>query len=112
LLVAGYLLRPYYKISKIYATPSWCLYSSAICCLLFSLLYWFIDLKKYTRWTSFFKPAAVNPLLTYLLPDIVFMFQLWLGFSLVPAFFHQGIPGILWSALYAAIIMWIVKFLN
>jgi len=112
LLIAGYFLRPYYKISKIYATPTWCFYSAAICSILFSLFYWLIDIKKYSRWTSFFRPAGSNPLLTYLLPDIVYMLQMWLAFSLVSDYFHQGIPGILWSAFYAVVIMWIVKGLN
>src|SRR5436190_1336679 len=62
-MMAGYLLRPYYTISKIYATPTWCLYSVAICTVLFSLLYWLTDVKKWDRWTGFFQPAASNPLL-------------------------------------------------
>jgi len=112
LLVAGYFLRPYYKISKIYATPTWCLYCSAICCIIYSALYWLVDLKGYRRWTGFFHPAGSNPLLTYIIPYIVFALEMYFGFSLVSEYFHQGIPGILWSAFYAVAVMGIVIGLN
>ena len=38
-VVAGALLRPAYTISKIYASPTWCLYSAAICIALFAALH-------------------------------------------------------------------------
>src|SRR6185295_4674349 len=58
LFIAGYFLRPWFKISKIYATPTWCLYSAGFCTIIFSFLYWLIDRKKIMGWTNFFKPAA------------------------------------------------------
>ena len=85
LFVAGYFLRPYFKISKIYATPTWCLYSAAFCTFLFIFLYWLIDLEKIQKWTVFFKPAGSNPLLTYIIPDIVYYLTALLAFpNLVP----------------------------
>jgi predicted acyltransferase len=112
LFIAGFLLRPYYKISKVYATPTWSLYSAAICCVIFSMLYWIIDIRKWNRWTNFFRPAASNPLLTYIIPDILFSLTMFLHFSLFPSSLRYGIPGILWSAFYAVGIMWIAKGLN
>ena len=84
LSLTGYLLRPYFKISKIYATPTWCLYSAAFCTFIFAFLYWLIDIKKVLKWTSFFKPAAANPLLTYIIPDIIYYLTALLGISLFP----------------------------
>ena len=110
--VAGYLLRPYYTISKIYATPTWCLYSVAICTVLFSILYWLTDILKYDKWTKFFQPAASNALLVYILPAIIMYLQIWLGLRLMPAEFHQGILGIAWSLCYAVIIMLLAMGLN
>lgn len=110
--VAGYLLRPYYAISKIYATPTWCLYSVAICTVLFSVLYWLTDILKYDRWTNFFQPAAANPLLVYILPGIIMYLQMWLGLYFMPAEFHRGITGIAWSLCYAVIIMFLAMGLN
>lgn len=112
LFIAGYILRPYYKISKIYATPSWCLYCAAICTVLYAFLYWLIDLKKIQKWTTFFKPAASNPLLTYILPDIIYYLTALLGISLYPQSFDDGVPGMLWSAFYAVAVMGIVILLN
>ncbi len=111
LLISGYLLRPYYQISKIHATPTWCLYSAAICCFIFSALYWIIDLKKINRWTAFFKPAAANPLLTYIIPTIVYAIIYYFAISL-PAILHQGSIGILYSVAYAIFIMTLVIGLN
>jgi hypothetical protein len=112
LFIAGYLLRPYYKISKIYATPSWCLYSAAFCTLAFSFLYWITDRKKIQTWTVFFKPAASNPLLTYIIPDIIFYLTALAGISLFPRSLKYGWPGIAWSAFFAVAVMGIVILLN
>jgi heparan-alpha-glucosaminide N-acetyltransferase len=112
LFAAGYLLRPYFQISKIYATPTWCLYSAAFCTLIFSFLYWLIDGKKILGWTNFFKPAASNPLLTYIIPDIIYYLTALLGIVIVPHFVRSGWPGIVWSAFFAIAVMGIVILLN
>ena len=110
--IAGYFLRPYFKISKIYATPTWCLYSAAFCAIIFSFLYWLIDKKRIMGWTNFFKPAASNPLLTYIIPDIIYYVTALLGIVIVPHFLRSGWPGILWSAFFAVAVMGIVILLN
>jgi predicted acyltransferase len=112
LFVAGYFLRPGFKISKIYATPTWCLYSAAFCTLLFAFLYYLIDRKKIHGWTSFFKPAACNSLLTYIIPDIIYYLAALTGIVLVPQIFRSGWPGIVWSAFFAVAVMGIVILLN
>ena len=110
--VSGYLIRPYYFISKIHATPTWCLYCSAICIAVFSILYWFTDIKKRYKWTAFFQPAASNALLVYILPNIIYYTQALFGWHFMPAIFHQGLLGIAWSALYAVAIMLLAFGLN
>jgi predicted acyltransferase len=112
LFIAGYFLRPYYKISKIYATPTWCLYSAAFCTILFAFLYWLIDKKRIKNWTSFFKPAASNPLLTYIIPDIIYYLTALMGIALFPGSLRYGLPGILWSAFFAVAVMGVVILLN
>jgi heparan-alpha-glucosaminide N-acetyltransferase len=111
-IIAGYVFRPYYTISKIYATPAWCLYSVAICTVFFSLLYWLTDVKKMDRWTAFFQPAASNPLLVYILPGIIMYLQVWLGLYFIPAMFHEGVTGIAWSLCYAVLVMVLATGLN
>ncbi len=111
LFLAGYFLRPYFTISKIKATPSWGLYSAAICCVVFMFVYWIIDIRKFDRWTNFFRPAAYNPLLTYIIPSIVYAFMKLTGLSF-PTIFYSGITGVLWAATYAVLVMGVVKVLN
>jgi len=110
--VAAYFLRPLFPISKIYATPSWGFYSAASCCLLFLLFYWVIDVKGKKGWTRFFQPAAENPLLTYLIPDIIFAMVMIFHIRLFPAKWSYGVPGMLWSAAFAIGVMFIAKGLN
>lgn len=111
LIITGFVLRPYYTVSKIHATPSWGLYSAAICCIIFMILYWIIDIRRFGSWTSFFRPAAANPLLTYIIPFIVYALLKVLGIWF-PDFLYQGTMGILWAAVYAVAVMGIVILLN
>ena len=111
LFAAGYLMRPYFKISKIYATPTWCLYSAAICVVLFALLYWIVDLKKIRGWLAFFKPAASDPLLTYIIPYIVYALMRYMHWDW-PSVFDAGLPGVLFAAGYALAVIVLVRGLN
>lgn len=110
--VLGYLLRPYYEVSKIRGTPSWCLYSAAMCTFLYYGLYWLMDIKKKTDWSEFFMPAAANPLLIYILPGIIIYFNLAVGLKVIPEYFNSGIPGIIWSAVFSVIMLYIMRLFN
>lgn len=112
LFIAAFSLRPAYGISKIYATPSWGFFCAGICCVLYLVFYWLIDLKGKSQWTGFIRPAAENPLLTYLIPDIIFMLCLGLHFHLFPGKWAYGIPGTIWSACFAIIVLYIAKWLT
>jgi uncharacterized membrane protein YeiB len=54
--------------------------------IVFSLLYFIIDIHKKVKWASVFKPAGQNSLTTYLAPDIIY-YLVW-GLSL-PLFFYK-----------------------
>lgn len=71
LLLAGWWLTPW-GISKIRATPSWCLYCAGASTLCVLALYWLADVKRLTRWANFIRPAGSNILLTYLLTDVFY----------------------------------------
>jgi heparan-alpha-glucosaminide N-acetyltransferase len=75
-ILAGFMLRKWFIISKIHATPSWGLICNGINMILFILLYLIIDIKRYSRWTFFLKPAGENSLTTYLAPDILY-YLIW-----------------------------------
>jgi heparan-alpha-glucosaminide N-acetyltransferase len=109
--MVGFFLRPFFTISKILATPSWAMFSVTICVVLFCFLFWLIDLLKINRWTQVIQPSASNPLLAYTIPYIVLALMGVLHLSW-PQLFSHGIPGLIWSLIYALIIMGIVKMLN
>jgi heparan-alpha-glucosaminide N-acetyltransferase len=92
-------------ISKIWATPSWALFSVFFCCLIFGVVYWLVDVKQQRAWTVFFEPSATNPLLVYILPYILMSLLAILGIVLRPDFFAAGIAGIVWSLMFACAIM-------
>jgi len=71
-IVAGFILRNWFIISKIQATPSWGLICSGISFLLFTLIYWLADILGKRTWFIFVKPAGENSLTTYLAPDILY----------------------------------------
>jgi predicted acyltransferase len=90
MLVTGFVLRNWFIISKIKATPSWGLICTGISILLFVLLFLILDVWGRTRWSAVFKPAGQNSLTTYLAPDIIY-FSVWLtGF---PLFFYKHIES-------------------
>ncbi len=112
MFIAGFLLRPLYGISKIYATPSWSLYSAAICGVLYAFLYWLIDLKKIIEWSKFLKPAGTNPLLAYLLPDMFYAVIWTFGIDFLSKYFGYGIVGIIRSIIFALIMLWLTSLLT
>ena len=67
LFCAGWASTPL-GISKNRGTPTWCLYSAAACVVIFLLLYWVAEVRRWTRWAGFVHPAGSNTLTTYLLP--------------------------------------------
>lgn len=105
LFVAGYLLRPLYGINKVKATPAWCLYCSAICCVVYVFLYWLMDLKSVIRWSNFVKPAGANPLLAYILPAIVYALLAILGIQFLNQYLNSGLVGIIRSLVFSLAIV-------
>jgi heparan-alpha-glucosaminide N-acetyltransferase len=85
-LISGFLLRHYFIISKIRATPSWGMVCSGISFLVFIFIYWVTDIKGRRKWALFLKPAGVNSLTTYLAPDIIY-FIIWM--SGIPVLFYK-----------------------
>jgi heparan-alpha-glucosaminide N-acetyltransferase len=90
---------------------AWGLYSAAICVALFSLLYLIVEIKGFKSWARFVEPAAVNPLVTYMLPFVVEAILTLCGVSLPPAL-RAGVLGILCSAGYTAAILGAAYFLT
>jgi heparan-alpha-glucosaminide N-acetyltransferase len=92
-LAAGALLRPAYTISKIYASPTWCLYSAAICIALFAALYVLVDMRGHARWVRWLAPVASQPLVAYLIPFVVVGIEDAVGVGF-PDVLNHGVAGV------------------
>lgn len=71
-VILGFILRNWFIISKIQATPSWGMICNGISFLVFILIYWVADVKNKTGWAAFVRPAGQYSLTTYLAPDILY----------------------------------------
>ncbi|MEN8115885.1 MAG: DUF5009 domain-containing protein [Bacteroidota bacterium] len=77
-LVAGFVLRQWFIISKTMGTPSWAMICNGISVLLFIILFLVIDVLGKKKWIAVFKPAGQNSLTTYLAPNILY-YLIWLN---------------------------------
>ncbi|MDO6747401.1 DUF5009 domain-containing protein [Gilvimarinus sp. 1_MG-2023] len=110
--IAALAIWPVSPISKIWATPTWALFSIFFCTLIFTVTHYIVEVKKHTRWCQFFAPAAANPLLVYILPFILLAAVELAGINYRPAIFDSGPAGIFWSAFFALVIMWIAAIMS
>jgi heparan-alpha-glucosaminide N-acetyltransferase len=110
-LAAAWLLAPL-GISKIRATPTWCLASVGASVLSFMLLYWICDVRGKIAWAMFVEPAGENTLLTYLLPDIYYYLSALVGFTYLNNHFNMGSSGVLRSLAFTCVILLISTVLT
>jgi heparan-alpha-glucosaminide N-acetyltransferase len=116
-ILAGFLLRPWFLISKIQSTPTWGLICNGITIVLFALLFWIIDIRKQIKWSLFLKPAGANSLTVYLVPDM-FYYIIW-QFSLPLLFYkNSGFPvvviagSIVWALIMGAALPVLLEKIN
>jgi predicted acyltransferase len=107
-IISGFVLRNWFIISKIKATPSWGMICNGISFLLFILIYWIVDVKNKKAWATFLKPAAENSLTTYLAPDILY-YLIWMSGLPVLIYKQSSEPlivvagSIIWALLMAGL---------
>lgn len=111
LLIFGFVTRPEWGISKIYATPSWTALCAGVSLLFFVLLYLIVDRWGQVEWASFIGPAGSSTLTCYLIPYFVYagMAMFHLEF---PEFLSIGSLGLVKSLLYGLIIIQLAGGLN
>lgn len=90
-LIAGYVLRPLHGINKNAATESYALVTSGLCCLVLLGCYFLMDVKGIKKWANFLLPIGINPLLAYIMPDIVRSLS-----ELVSSIVHFDVGKLLW----------------
>jgi len=111
MIVLGFLLTPL-GISKIRATPTWCLYSAGAATILLAALYWLCDMKHRSRWASLLQTAGSNGLLTYLLPDLWAYICAAIGITWIDSHWTHGTPAVLKTVAFTLVILLIAKGLT
>jgi heparan-alpha-glucosaminide N-acetyltransferase len=110
-LLAARLLYPF-GISKIRATPTWCLYTIGATVLVFILLYFICDVKHHTKWACWVRSAGSNTLLTYLLPDFWYYILGITSFTYLDTHFSWGAWGIVRALVFTALMLSISALLT
>ncbi len=100
-LLAGWVLTPL-GISKIYGTPTWCLYCIASSVAIYALLYWICDVKRHTAWAAIVKPAGANTLTTYLIPDLYYFA---VAGTVLDGPFPYGWPGVVRAVVFTFVML-------
>jgi predicted acyltransferase len=111
-IVSGFILRKWFIISKIQATPSWAMICNGVSMLVFILLYWIADVKNLIRWASFFRPAGENALTTYLSPDVLY-YLIW-STSIPILIYKQSANPLIVTAgsiIWALLMVWLTSLL-
>jgi predicted acyltransferase len=70
-VLAGLIWWQVFPVNKPLWTSSYVLYTAGWACLLLSLLIWIIDLKGYSKWTTFFVIFGMNPLFIFALSGLI-----------------------------------------
>ncbi len=113
LFIGGFLLSGFgISSGEGRATPTWALYSSAISCAVFVLLYWLLDVRGKKRWVNFILPIGRNALFVYLLSRMVYPFFGLLHIDFINNYFNSGMAGILRTAVYALLLLLLSGFLT
>lgn len=111
MLVAALICHPFWIISKINATPTWGFFCLAMFFPAAGLLYWLCDMRGHADWFNIIKPAGTLTLTCYIIPYVWYavMWMFDLGY---PEIFNVGYTGLLRSAIFALVIVWLTGLLG
>jgi predicted acyltransferase len=111
MLVVGWITVPL-GISKIRATPTWSLSSIGASVLMFTLLYWVCDVKRWISWAFLLRAAGSNALLTYLLPDIWYFLLASLGITYLDTHLSLGWPAVIKTVVFTLFMLALASVLT
>ncbi|MCK8494265.1 DUF5009 domain-containing protein [Spirosoma sp. RP8] len=111
LLLAGFVARQFFIISKIQATPTWVFLCCGIAFLVYAVVYWLVDLRGKANWFDLIRPAGTSTLTCYLIPYVYYSVADLSGISL-PQSLTVGVIGLLKSVLFALVVVGITALLG
>lgn len=110
LLITGFVMRNFFIISKIQATPTWVFLCNGIAFGFLSVIYFLVDLKGKEHWFTLIKPAGTSTLTCYLIPYVYYSLATYA--FILPAFLKTGPMGLLKSFIYAMVIIGLTALLG
>jgi predicted acyltransferase len=111
MILTGLLIRSFWIISKIVATPTWVFLCTGIATIIYVIVYWLVEVKKLERFFRLIKPAGTATLTCYIIPGIVCNIFVFIGFSL-PSVVLQYPSGLLKSLAFAFLVIGITAILG
>ena len=113
--IAGLLLHNYFIIKEIQAASTWSIICIGLSMIIFALIYWITDIRRYSRWTLFIKTAGENSLMTFLVAAMLYSL---ISITGIPVLIYKqssylliSVAGsILWSVLIICIITILTRF--
>jgi predicted acyltransferase len=111
-LHAAHGVHPMFTVSKILATPPWCLWCSAITTWLWAAVYWLMDVRKWSGWARGLESAGQNALCAYVLaPGLFFLFEVLAATLARPDYYGElggtFAVGLVRSAAFAVAVTWL-----
>ncbi len=79
--LGGWIWDGFFPINKNIWTSSYVLYTTGLGCLVFGVLYWFVDVLNYKRWTTFFVIYGVNAITAYFVSEFLIKTLNWIKIS-------------------------------
>lgn len=110
-MISGFLLRHWWIISKIQATPSWVLLCTGINIIAFLGIWYVADQTGRKKWFHWIEPGGTATLSCYILPYLWYSLLVITGFQL-PLVLRTGIPGLLKSLLFSWCIITLAGLLS
>lgn len=110
LLLAGFVSRGFWILSKLSASPPWIFYVTAIAIISHSILTWLSNIGK-AWWFNFIKPAGTATLTCYLIPYVSYGLAELTGIVL-PDWLTHGFMGIVNCLCFALLIIGVAWLLG
>ncbi len=110
LIIGGLVLRNFFIISKIQATPTWVFICNGIAFGFLAVIYFLVDSKGKGHWFDLIKPAGTSTLTCYLIPYVYYSLATYT--FVLPAYLVTGATGLTKSFIYAMIIIGLTALLG
>lgn len=109
LLATGFALSPVIPIEMKMWTTSYGLASAGVACLEFLFFFWLVDIVRYRKWGIVFVPFGMNALFIYMTVSLISI-KAGTDIFTQPIAAHLGSAGLLFEALAALALEWLILF--